>query len=151
MPLFLKEYDSGSASAEVFPLQGWQYEYLPWDAEVEVAVIFRESSGTFTGEIPTYSCYSGSDLLAQSGTQATKKDEIGVQYPYDYNLQDIAAAGERIGIQLLVPASSTIELPRTKREKEAIAQFPELEELLPKKYKAVGTAGVTVAVRVTPA
>lgn len=92
MPLFLRTYDRTADNQTIYPLQGWQYEYLPWDAEVEVAVISKASG-------VTYDCFSGSDLLAQD-VSAVSKATVEVQYPYDYNLQDIAAAGERIGITL---------------------------------------------------
>ena len=100
MPQLTRRYQGGSTD-EINPLVGWQYEYLPWDAEIEIA-IFGYNTGDTGGALgATYSAFSGSDLLAQDNQVLTKPiANSSPQYPYDYNLQDIAAAGERIGISI---------------------------------------------------
>ena len=43
--------------------------------------------------------YSGSDLLLQDG-ELDVETTRSIQYPWDYNLSDVAAAGERLGVQI---------------------------------------------------
>tara|TARA_B000000460_G_scaffold180880_1_gene129394 strand:- start:8 stop:337 length:330 start_codon:yes stop_codon:yes gene_type:complete len=75
------------------PLQGSQFEYLPFDALLEFA-IYADTSDTFTLTV-----FSGSDVLLQSTTAPILATASPILYPDHYYLQDVAAAGERIGIQ----------------------------------------------------
>lgn len=96
MPLRQRTYKTDAndnAKDDITPLVGWQYEYLPWDAEVEIAVKADDSGFR-------YQCYSGSDLLAQDEQPSIATSPEEIQYPFDYNLQDIAAEGERIGLTI---------------------------------------------------
>lgn len=79
------------ANATAFPLQGNQYEYLPFPAEVEFAVVANAVGIDVT-------IYSGSDLLQQGGP-ATVKATPPV-YPDDFLLSDVAAAGDRLNVIL---------------------------------------------------
>ncbi len=94
MPL-IKTINQGVADgATIFPWQGNQYEYLPFDAIIEVAI---EAD---TGDVWLASVFSGSDVLLQN----SQADELAlanpIVYPDHYSLMDVAAAGERLGCAL---------------------------------------------------
>jgi len=96
MPLIRKVADTDAAGT-FYPLQGSQYEYLPFNALLEFAIIEDGTTPGTTGVKATV--YSGSDLLMeQSGIDV--KAQLNAIYPDDFTLQDVAAAGERIGVQL---------------------------------------------------
>lgn len=80
------------ANATAFPLQGNQYEYLPFPARVEFAVVANASTLDVT-------IYSGSDVLQQNGPGVTKAT-IQTVYPDDFLCDDVAAAGERLNVIL---------------------------------------------------
>jgi hypothetical protein len=80
-----------AANATVFPLQGNQYEYLPFNARVEFAIVANAAGIDVT-------VYSGSDVLQQNGP-ATVKATPPV-YPDDFLLDDVAMAGERLNVVL---------------------------------------------------
>ena len=90
-----------TANGTATPLQGDQYEYLPFDALVEFAILAD------TGATVLSTVYSGSDLL-QSQSQA---DILAVAspiiWPDHYTLNDVAARGERLGVQLREGAAGT--------------------------------------------
>jgi len=95
----------------VFPLQGNQYEYLPFSARIEFGMTY--DAGTDVAEMISAraTVYSGSDILQQQGpltdkTQVTSGSKQPV-YPEDFVLDDVAAAGERLSIQLDLPATTT--------------------------------------------
>jgi len=99
------------AGATIFPLQGNQYEYLPFNARVEFALVGAD--GTDGGLVDTVraTVFSGSDILQQQGP-ITDKSAVTAQsknavYPDDFLLDDVAAAGERLSVQLDVPPSVT--------------------------------------------
>ena len=91
MPLIKRRTDI-AANAQAFPLQGSQYEFLPFDALVEFALLAD------TGDNIDASAFSGSDVLLEN----SRIDELAlatpITYPDDYSLTDVAAAGERIGV-----------------------------------------------------
>jgi len=98
------------AGATLFPLQGNQYEYLPFNARVEFAMVGVEGTDAV---VPTVraTVFSGSDILQQAGpitdkTLVTAQSQNAV-YPDDFLLDDVAAAGERLSVQLDIPASTT--------------------------------------------
>ena len=94
MPL-IKTLDQGIADgATINPLQGNQYEYLPFDALVEIAVL-ADAGDTWLGTI-----FSGSDVLMQNSLVDALALATPIVYPDHFTLQDVAAAGERLGIQL---------------------------------------------------
>jgi len=100
------------AGATLFPLQGNQYEYLPFNARVEFAIVGREG-GTDLDTIGNVraTVFSGSDILQQSGPitdkTATTAQTQNAVYPDDFLLDDVAAAGERLSVQLDIPATTT--------------------------------------------
>lgn len=83
------------ANGQSFPLVGNQYEYLPYNARVEFAIV---SLNTTPGAI-TATIYSGSDVLQQDGP-VTEKAAIIVNALEDFMVLDVAAGGERISVQL---------------------------------------------------
>ena len=91
MPTIRTTTTNLGANATAFPLQGNQYEYLPFNALVEFAVVANAA-----GILSTV--YSGSDVLQQAGA-ATVKATSPV-YPDDFLLSDVAMAGERISVEL---------------------------------------------------
>jgi len=113
MPTIRAQTTAGAAATTVFPLQGNQYEYLPFAARVEFAIVGRD--GATAGIIPgvTATVYSGSDILQQrsgitdkSDTTAQTKNAV---YPDDFLLDDVAAAGERLSVELNIPPDLTFD------------------------------------------
>ena len=90
-----------TASGQAFPLQGDQYEYLPFDALVQFAI-----KGD-TGAVVRATVYSGSDLLMAQALIDIKAVATAIVYPDDVDVQDGAAAGERISVALLEGAAAT--------------------------------------------
>jgi len=84
------------AGVPVFPLQGNQYEYLPFNARVEFAIL--ETTTVLVGDV-TATVFSGTDILQQ---QSLIDGEIDgrPKYPDDFLLDDVAAAGERLSVEL---------------------------------------------------
>jgi len=94
MPL-IKTIDQGIADgATITPWSGNQYEFLPFNALVEVALLAD------AGDIWLASVFSGSDVLMQSSQIDELALTVPITYPDDYSLSDVAAAGERLGCQL---------------------------------------------------
>lgn len=83
-----------AAAATIFPWQGNQYEFLPFDAFIEVALLAD------TGDSWDASVFSGSDVLLQNSRIDALALATPLQYPEDYSLSDVAAAGERLGCAL---------------------------------------------------
>jgi len=84
-----------SAGVPVFPLQGNQYEYLPFNARVEFATL-EITAGALIGDVEA-TIFSGTDILQQ---QALISGEVAgrAKYPDDFLLDDVAAAGERLSV-----------------------------------------------------
>jgi len=94
MPLIKTINQGVLAGVTITPWQGSQYEYLPFDAYIEVALLAD------TGDTWLASVFSGSDVLMQGSQIDNKAIATAVVYPDDYSLTDVAAAGERLGCQL---------------------------------------------------
>lgn len=75
------------------PLQGSQYEYLPFNAFVEFAIYAD------TGDVFTVSAFSGTDVLMQGAPMPILATATPIIYPDHYYLNDVALAGERLGVQ----------------------------------------------------
>ena len=113
MPTIRVQTVAGPAATTVFPLQGNQYEFLPFNARIEFALVGRD--GTTGGIIDgvTATVYSGSDILQQrsgitnkTNTTAQTQDAV---YPDDFLLDDVAAAGERLSVELNIPPDITFD------------------------------------------
>ena len=85
------------APGRSFPLQGSQYEYLPFDARVEFAIV--QTSATPGIGSCTATVYSGTDVLQQRAAVDIEQNKVP-KYPDDFLLDDVAAAGERLSIEL---------------------------------------------------
>jgi len=96
----------GDGATTVFPLQGNQYEYLPFPARVEFAIVGQSATGVDVDAI-TATVFSGSDILQQQSGITNKSDTTAqtknAVYPDDFLLDDVAAAGERLSVQLDIP------------------------------------------------
>ena len=93
MPL-IKARSSLAANARDFPLQGSQYEYLPFDAGVLFAVL-ADAAGVVNASV-----FSGSDVLQQSSQIDILAVASPIIFPDHYSLQDYAARGERLNVDL---------------------------------------------------
>lgn len=93
MPTILVQSTDVADGSTTNPLQGSQYEYLPFDAFVEFA-IYADTGDTFT-----VSVFSGSDVLMQNGSMPILATATPILYPDHFYLTDTAAAGERLGVQ----------------------------------------------------
>jgi len=98
----------------IFPLQGNQYEYLPFNARVEFAMVGADDVLSSQVDLVTATVYSGSDILQQRGP-ITNKTDVTAQsknavYPDDFLLDDVAAAGERLSVELNLPAGAAGDL-----------------------------------------
>lgn len=91
MPIIRDQTDM-AIGATAFPLQGSQYEFLPFDAVVEFAIL---ADGTDVN----VSVSSGSDILQESAEVDQLAVATPIQYPEDFTLRDVAAAGERLGVR----------------------------------------------------
>lgn len=90
-----------TANGRAFPLSGSQYEFLPFDALIEFAVL------TDTGGAVNASVYSGSDVLQQASVTDILAVASPILYPDHFTLQDVAAAGERLSVELQETAGAT--------------------------------------------
>lgn len=91
MPL-IKTIDQAVAdNAVINPWQGNQYEFLPFDAQIEVALL-ADAADVFLASV-----FSGSDVLLQNSRIDNLAIAVPVTYPDDYALDDFALAGERLG------------------------------------------------------
>lgn len=82
-----------AANGTATPLAGTQYEFLPWNAQVEIGM-----SADATGVLATV--MSGSDVLQEEAPVQVGTINVQPKYPDDFYLQDVAAAGEKITIRL---------------------------------------------------
>jgi hypothetical protein len=83
-----------AASSSASALTDDQFEYLPYNALVEFAVLTDA-----TGVLMTI--FSGSDLLMDEGpVPIGSAINVFPKYPDDYHLTDVAAGGERLKIRL---------------------------------------------------
>lgn len=92
-PSILVQTTDAADGSTTNPLQGSQYEYLPFDAFVEFAV-YADTGDTFT-----LSVFSGSDVLMQNATMPILATATPIIYPDHFFLNDVAGAGERLGVQ----------------------------------------------------
>lgn len=83
-----------AANATVNPLQGSQYEYLPFNAMVEIACLAIADS------VAQASIFSGTDVLLQNETIDGLALANPVIYPDHYEIQDVGAMGERLGVSV---------------------------------------------------
>lgn len=97
---------SVGAGATVYPLQGNQFEYLPYNARVSFAIV---SVNTTPGAI-TATVYSGSDVLQQNGPVTEKAAPISISAQDDFLINDVAGAGERISVELRNSSAGALDV-----------------------------------------
>jgi len=90
----------GATTAQ--PFVGDQYEYLPFPAKVAFAVVAKGAAADTA--LISATIYSGSDVLQQNGPVTQKAAGTTVINPDDFLLDDIAAQGDRISVQLVAGA-----------------------------------------------
>lgn len=83
-----------AANATANPLQGSQYEYLPFNAMVEISI-----TSILVGSVQA-SVFSGSDVLLQNEVVDSIVAANPIVYPDHYDISDVAAAGERLGVTI---------------------------------------------------
>lgn len=81
---------AGASTANV--LSGSAYEYLPFNARVDIAVV-----GDAAGE-QRVTVQSGSDVLMEE-SPVSRQARVPV-WPDDFSLSDVAEAGDRLKIQV---------------------------------------------------
>lgn len=74
-------------------LQGSQFEFLPYDAQLEFAIVGDANAADLRVDV-----YSGQDVLLENAEPAAS-NRIPL-YPDDFTLSDVAAEGERIKIRV---------------------------------------------------
>lgn len=79
------------ANSLAYPLSGQQFEYLPFNALCQFAIVANAATVDVT-------VYSGSDLLQQGGPPTNKTTPV--VFPDDFLLEDVAMAGERLNVVL---------------------------------------------------
>jgi len=103
----IKRTTTLGANGVAQPLTGSQYEYLPFDALIEAAIIANP------GDVVEATMFSGSDVLLENAQVDEKPTTDPIRYPDDYDVQDVAAAGERVGITLREVAGAAGTIVRT--------------------------------------
>jgi len=93
-----------TANTVHFPLQGSQYEYLPFNARVEFAITSADATAGAVEETQV-TVYSGTDVLQQAGPMSQKAQPI---YPDDFLLDDVAGAGERLSVEIRVGSTDFV-------------------------------------------
>ena len=94
MPTIKRVSDLPAIGDIATPLSGSQYEYLPFPARIELAILADP------GDIVTATFFSGTDVLLENSPLDEKSAAEPIQYPWDYDIEDVAAAGERLGLTL---------------------------------------------------
>jgi len=92
MPMIQKRITL-AANSSASALTDDQFEYLPYNSLVEIAMLTDA-----TGVLATI--FSGSDLLMDEGPVPIGTINVFPKFPDDYHLTDVAAGGERIKIRL---------------------------------------------------
>lgn len=92
MPLIQGSVSIAAGAVNDNVLSGSQYEYLPFNAMLEIGL-----NGDANGADLRVDVYSGSDVLLENAPMSAQ-NRIPV-YPDDFQMVDAAAAGERIKIR----------------------------------------------------
>ena len=90
----IKKTTALAANGSANPLQGSQYEFAQFDALIEAAIVVAP------GNTVEANMFSGSDLLLENAPLDEKAATLPVTFPDDVIVQDVVAAGERIGLTL---------------------------------------------------
>lgn len=93
MPLIQGSNSIAAGGVNDNVLTGNQFEFLPYDAFLEFGL-----AGDANGADLRVDVYSGPDVLLENAPMSVQ-NRIPI-YPDDYNLNDAAAAGERLKIRV---------------------------------------------------
>jgi len=93
MPTIKASTSVAASSVNDNVIAGSQWEFLPYDAQLNFGM-----NGDANGADLRIDVYSGTDVL-QEGAPANVQNRLPV-WPDDYDLDDVAAAGERIKIRV---------------------------------------------------
>lgn len=93
MPVIQSSVSVAGVSVVDNVLTGSQFEFLPYNASLEFGM-----NGDANGVDLKVDVFSGQDVLMEQGSMSAQA-RIPV-YPDDYQLTDVAAAGERIKIRV---------------------------------------------------
>lgn len=96
MPL-IRTSTSVPANGVAYPLQGNQFEYLPYNARVAFAIVGPDTTpGAISATI-----YSGSDVVQQDGPITEKPvTDQKISMQDDFLVSDVAGGGERLNVVL---------------------------------------------------
>ena len=106
MPIIQKTVSVGANANITNQLAGEFYEFLPYNALVEVGLV-QSATGLLIDFI------SGTDVVAKDFDPLIKATTP--IYPDDFSLQDIAAAGERLVLAVLNTTGGALTLKYTVR------------------------------------
>lgn len=93
MPTIQNRISVAGLSTNDNVLQGSQYEFLPYDAQLAFGLNGDANAADLRVDV-----YSGQDVLMENA-EPTAQNRIPV-YPDDFGLEDVAGAGERIKIRV---------------------------------------------------
>ena len=93
MPLIKKQTDI-AANGQAFPLQGSQYEYLPFNAFVEIALL-ADVGDLIEGEV-----FAGSDVIMEPAPLDQLATATPVTIPDDFIVSATVLGGQRLGISV---------------------------------------------------
>lgn len=99
MPL-IRFREEMPAAGVADPLSGSQYEFLPWPAVVRIAMNAEDG-----GVVATVS--SGSDVLQEEGPISIRETAGVFPNRENFDLEDLAAAGDRLKIRLRNTGAAT--------------------------------------------
>jgi len=100
MPVISGRSSLGAGATLDNALAGSQFEFLPYDASLEFAVL-SDQADTIAD------VYSGQDVLLEAGN-VTEKTVLSAIYPDDFSLTDVAAAGERLKVRFTAVTAAAI-------------------------------------------
>ncbi len=93
MPLIQSSVSVAASAVVDNVFTGSQFEFLPYDAALDFGLVGDANAADLRLDV-----YSGQDTLAENMTpSAANRTPI---YPDDFNLSDVAAAGERIKVRV---------------------------------------------------
>jgi len=92
MPIITTRVSIAAGTVNDNLLSNSQFEFLPYDASLEFGI-----NGDANGQEVIVDVYSGQDVLAES--MPLNSQARAPVYPDDFDLTDVAAAGERLKIR----------------------------------------------------
>lgn len=93
MPTIQNRVSVAAASVTDNVLSGSQFEFLPYDAQLNFGIVGDANAADLRVDV-----YSGQDVLLENA-EPSAQNRIPI-FPDDYNLADVAGAGERIKIRV---------------------------------------------------